>query len=212
MVINTHVNRVNRSITKYIIKKWYYTNIEKKRKSVRDYYAIRRYNFNGILNPESKVGMGVITEHVVYEVLKDCEKCNISGAFNSNSDLISDKYGNINVKSSKLYEKGKYTSWQFNKHIVEFIPNYYICLGFNENKTSITKVWIIPGNENIIAKTGIYISKCDKGLMRFLKYEVDPTPYNEVYQNLNIYSLLEFCNLTSNTTYTNDIKQSDSVY
>lgn len=56
-------------------------------------------------------------------------------------------------------------------------------------------MWIIPENSKIIANTGIYITKSDKGLSRAYQYEIDPTPYNTVYQNLDIYTLPEFCNL-----------------
>ena len=41
-------------------------------------------------------------------------------------------------------------------------------------------------------------SKCKQGFKRVEQYDVDSTPYNEIYQNLDIYSMPEFCNFNSN--------------
>ena len=156
-----------------------------------------RNYLHGVLNPNSHTGIGVITEHVVHEVLGDCEKCNTTEHFFAPYDLSSKKYGSINVKSSRVY-KCKHASaqrWHFTKHLSGIIPDNYICLAFDENKYNIEHVWIIPGNSYLVKKSGISISNSLKSLSRAIQYEVDPEPYNKVYQELDIYTLPEFCNL-----------------
>jgi hypothetical protein len=161
---------------------------------------LTRCYLNGIVKPISTIGIGIITEYVVSKVLSDCIKCNTVDNFCAEYDLISKKYNTINVKSSKLYPNTKRRRgfWNFAKKYIAKIPNYYICIGFNEDKTEILHVWIIPGNSTLVRNSGIKISNSDIGLSRVIKYEVDITPYNEVYQNLDIYSLPEFCNFKQN--------------
>jgi len=143
----------------------------------------------GVLNPNSQVGMGVITEHITAEVLGNCTKCNIKGNFNAPYDLISEKYGTINVKSSKLYVNNK---WGFRKRENSSVPDYYICIGFDWNKHNILHVWFIPSELQLFNKNGLYINTTALNLYNV--YEVPPEPYNNIYKNLDIYSLPEFRN------------------
>lgn len=161
-------------------------------------YKATHYNLHGILNPSSAIGTGVITEHVVYEVLNDCIKCNTMHNFNSEYDLISEKYGTINVKSAKLCKRktGNGYRWKFRIKSCEKTPNYYICIGFNDNKSKILKVWIIDSNSGLIDKSGIGITNSENGLKRACEYEVNSLSYDDVYQNLDITILSEFRNLT----------------
>lgn len=53
-----------------------------------------RNYFYGILDPNSNTGIAVTTEHVCFKVLNDCIKCNTINNFNSQFDLISEKYDN----------------------------------------------------------------------------------------------------------------------
>ena len=154
----------------------------------------KRYYYHGTVDLNSYIAIGIITEHVVYTVLNDCVKCNTVDNFCSPYDLISKKYGIINVKSSALrYQKRNRVNWDFSKKDNAMIPDYYICIGFDKTKCEIQHVWIIPGNSELVSKSGIHISL--KKLERASEYEVDPKPYNEVYQNLDIYTLPEFRNL-----------------
>jgi len=162
----------------------------------------KRYYMKGILQPNCDTAIGVITEYVVYNVLTDSINCNDLNNFHATYDLISNTYGNINVKSAKLCSDKGVFYWRFGKRINQKIPNYYICLGFNENRTDILKVWIIPGTSNLVTKHGIKITNSIIGLKRALQYEVDAAPYNKVYQNLDIYSLPEFCNLNKSDEVT----------
>ena len=157
-------------------------------------YRSDRNFVKGILKLTTPLAIGVITEHIVYDVLGDCIKCNNENNFHSKMDLISKKYGTIDVKASKLFtSKIGILNWNFTKNKNKYILDNYICLGFNEDKTEIQHVWIIPGNSKLVANTTIYISR--NNIRRASQYEVDPEPYNKVYQNLDIYSLPEFRNL-----------------
>lgn len=162
--------------------------VDNKRVCNRCIQSPRNY-VNGTLDPNSSTAIGIITEYIVRNVLNDCINYNTQTDFHNKFDLNSKKYGTIDVKSSKL---GNYNSWKFtsNKH---YHPNNYICIGFDASKNKILKVWIIPKNSNIIGKYAICISV--NNLLRASQYEVDATPYNDAYQNLDIYSLPEFCNL-----------------
>ena len=155
-----------------------------------------RYFIKGTLNPQCTSGIAVITEHIVSEVLKDCIKCNTKNNFCASHDLISKKYGTINVKAASLrHTKYTNTFWSFNKKNNTIISDNYVCIGFNEDRSNIEHVWIIPGLSNIVISSGITIANSHKGLFRIAKYEVNAEPYNEIYKKLNISTLSEFCNL-----------------
>lgn len=155
------------------------------------YQALQSDSYLGTLNPNSGRGIAVITEHVVFKVLNDCEKCNTFRTYNAKYDLISKSLGTINVKTSALHI---YSSWRFGKRKEQTIPDYYICLGFDEDRTEIIKVFQIPGKDSIVRYYGIFITNTQKGLGRVKQYEIDAVPYNNFYQNLDIYTLPEFSN------------------
>jgi len=171
-----------------------------------------RLYYHGLQNPESGTGVGIITEHVVFTVLEDCVKCNTEDDFNAATDLISTKYGTINVKAAVLItvKHSTSTSWVFrhykNKNTID--PDNYVCIGFGRNRNVIEHVWIIPRGSDIINSSGIHITNSVKGLERASQYEVDQTPYNKVYQELDIYTLPEFRNLKNSNT---DISTSTST-
>lgn len=124
----------------------------------------------------------------------NCIKCNTNDDFCSKFDLISESLGTINVKSSKLFYDtiwNKYY-WTFSKPKTQTIPDNYICLGFNETRTNIERVLIIPGDSNLVTKYGIIIINSKRGLSRASQYEVDATLYNKVYKNIDITTLPEF--------------------
>lgn len=154
------------------------------------------YIRNGVLDPWSTVGKGVISEHVVFKVLDDCVKCNTLNSFNMPYDLISKKYDIINVKTATLRSYSNTNkAWMFEIRANQYTPDHYICLGFDENYRNIIKVWIVPNSANIIKKGAIYISMSNYTSKRAKQYEVDPKLYNEVYQTFDILELPEFRNL-----------------
>lgn len=160
-------------------------------------YQSDRKFLKGILDINCAAAKGIVMEHVVYEVLKDCKKCNDRDHFNGQYDLISTKYGNIDVKSVKIQETKNtiYSRWKFNLGCHKNNLNYYICIGLNKTRSKIIHVWLIPRNSTLITKTSISITNSTNGLSRALQYEVDATPYNKIYQNLDITTLSEFRNL-----------------
>lgn len=153
----------------------------------------RKY-FKGLLDPKCSTGIGVLTEYVASTVLQDCIKCNTTDNFNSPYDLISKTYGTINVKSVKLISGRKNPGyWKFDKSRNRYTPDYYICLAFNAPRTIIKHVWIIPATSKLVRPSSITVS--ESNTKRAAQYEVDASPYNKVYQELDIYSLPEFRNL-----------------
>jgi len=111
-----------------------------------------------------------------------------------------------------IHENGEDDGWSFGKSLSSVIPDYYICTGFNGDRTELTNVWIIPGNSKLVAKTGITISLCN--LQRVSKYEVDATLYNNAYKNLDVYTLSEFRNLKEeyNDTCSMPSPESNKIY
>lgn len=134
----------------------------------------------GILNPWSSKGINIIAQYIVNEVLGEDEL---------------KKYGNFKVKITKLHiRKYKNTHFGWFKKSSNDIKNYYdyyICLCFNETYEHIVKVFIIPNN--LFSKNAIWIS--DTNLNKFEQCEIDPSLYDEVYQNIDIFTLPEFKNL-----------------
>jgi len=147
-------------------------------KVCRKCYSSDGNYLKGTLDPKSNIGIRVITEYIV------------SGVLNS-----SKKYGNIDIKSGKLR---KDNGWYFYKQSASIIPDHYICLGFNEDRTEILRVFVIPRNSNLVTTRGISITNNNSD--RTLKYEVDPKPYNSFYKSLNLTTLSEFRNLENNNT------------
>ncbi len=154
---------------------------------------VNRKYVNGVLNPNSKIGMGTITEYIVFKVLGDCIKCNSIGNFNSIYDLISKKYGRINVKASKQYNLNNHPSWKFSKSKNEVIPNYYICLAFNADKTNFVHIWIIP-SDSVYVKKRIISVYSESKILKLKEFEVNNIPYNNIYSNLDLNNLPEFRN------------------
>lgn len=73
---------------------------------------------NGILDPTSKVGRGLITEILVGKVLGNPEgQCNFVHKFNYKYDMYNPKYGTVDVKSS-AFRNGRLTSYNINTYMV----------------------------------------------------------------------------------------------
>lgn len=145
---------------------------------------------NGILDPDSYAGFATITEYTVLKVLGDATKENFCAPY----DLTSRSLGKINVKYSILNRDGKnHYFWMFSKSRTAEIPDYYICLGMDEHRTEIVRVWIIPGNSKRVRIGGIFISPPKEE--RVKQYATDPTIYDKTFQELNIKELPEFRNV-----------------
>ena len=171
-------------ICKSCYEKDYYIKNEKQNK---DY-------MNGRLDADSTVGKGFIGERVVAKVLhiKSKYDCNCGVNFHHpDFDMIqldNEKYGRIQVKTSTLIDGSSNSRWLFelgNK------CDTYVMLGFDEDRSNIIKVWIIPSDKNIVSnKTGLKIT-LNPTIIRhvareIVKYEVDAKPYNDAYHSMNL--------------------------
>lgn len=147
----------------------------------------------GTLDTQHPVGRGTIIEYVVIHTLHDCTKT----SFNYCYDVYSQKYGTINVKSSSRHKSNVNSTWNFRKTPTSYTPDYYICVGLNEDFNKILHVWAIPGNAKIVVSTGINITDSKQGLKRANEYELDHYPYETTFQTINIESLPEFSNINT---------------
>jgi len=128
----------------------------------------------GIANPFSSFGKALITETAVANALGDCKV----NSPDSSYDLYSDKFEEVNVKSSHLYKN----TWVFSKHSGEYIPNNYICLRLDEDRSEVIHTYIIPGEINS-GKKGFRVTRNSK---LYSQFEVNSRPYNREYnKNLN---------------------------
>lgn len=159
-----------------------------------DILAEQQY-MNGLLNQETPIGKGTIIEYVVLTTLKDCMK----ESFNFQYDLTSKRLGEINVKSSARHDSKNGSEWFFGKRPDSYVPDYYVCVGLDNEFKNVTHVWIIPGSSRVVGSYGIHVIDNSKGLKRVAKYEVDHTLYNEVFQNIDITMFPEFKNIDNDT-------------
>ena len=90
-----------------------------------------------------------------------------------------------------LAENGKPTAG------VIYVPDFYICLGLNEDRTEILKVWAFEGDAMILPLRGINITNSVNGLASVKEYEIDPVLFNEIYKNIKLTDLPEFRNWES---------------
>ena len=157
----------------------------------------------GLLNYEVPIGKGTLIEYVVLTALGDC----IKESFNFPYDLTSKKLGELNVKSSARHNSKNGYVWTFGKKPESYIPNYYVCVALDEQYSKIVNVWIIPGDARVVGSHGIYVIDNVKGLKRVQKYSIDPSPYNEIFQSIDISSFPEFSNINNSDL----IKQNKSI-
>lgn len=167
---------------------------------------------SGILNTKAPSGKGTIIEYTVLTTLGDC----IKETFNFPYDLTSKKLGEINVKSSSRHDSKNGYEWAFGKRPDSYIPDYFVCVGLNKEYTEILHVWVIPGNARVIGSYGVHVIDSPRGLKRVAKYEVDPVPYNEVFQSIDFTSFPEFCNtgntdLIKNRSLAGDLRDRKSI-
>lgn len=142
------------------------------------------------IDPSSDIGRGTVIEYVVLETMGNCSKM----VFNHCYDLYSHRLHKVNVKSSKLYKKANY--WSFSINAAGFVPHYYVCVALDELYDKILHVWEIPGKSEVVGFKRIVVTNTLNGLERFRKYEVEPSKYNDVFQNMDISKYPEFRGLT----------------
>lgn len=176
-----------------------------------DVLAEKQY-MTGLLNQDVPIGKGTMIEYVVLTALNDCVK----ESFNFEYDLTSKRLGELNVKSSSKHVSKNGSEWYFGKHPGSYIPDYYVCVGLDEEFKEIAHVWIIPGDARVIGSYGIHVIDNAKGLRKVSKYETDPDPYNKRYKSIDFTTFPEFQNtnndsLKLNRSIAKDIKEGFSV-
>lgn len=121
---------------------------------------------------------------VVVATVLEIQTCSIyAGDKKLPFNLIHGYYGIIGVKTSQL----KDDKWYFN--INDYVSaDTYFCVGLDEKLKNICSVYIIPTEERAnntgrLKEGRLSISTNSKQYKRF---EVDPEPYNHIYQNMDI--------------------------
>lgn len=97
--------------------------------------------------------------------------------------IIHGYYGIIGVKTSKL----KDNKWYFNINDYVYADTYYL-VGLDEKLKNIDTMYVIPTDERVnsagrLKEGRLSITKNSK---KYKKFEVDPEPYNHIYQNMDI--------------------------
>ena len=130
-----------------------------------------------------KEGSGSVMDVVIATIL-EIQTCSIyAGDKKLPFNLIHGYYGIIGVKTSQL----KDDKWYFN--INDYVSaDTYFCVGLDEKLKNICAIYIIQteersNNTGRLKEGRLSISKNSK---KYKKFEVDPEPYNHIYQNMDI--------------------------
>ena len=137
----------------------------------------------GTLDVNSATAQGRIGEILVVKVLNinkehDCNRISCHYKF----DLIHEKYGKIDVKTSKLSIKNM---WLFNFKAKKE-ANTYICIGLSSNRKTVEHVWIVPNEREIKDLKILNIANKHVSLLNNSKWEVDNEPYNIAYHSMSL--------------------------
>lgn len=148
---------------------------------------------NKDLDPDSTKGFGYISEVITAKFLGIKTCFDITGNFNHRAfDMYHhEDFGRIDAKASKLYKTAKCCLHDKNCYYWEFrikknkIPDFFFCIGYNETRTEVICIYIIP-NENIITNV-IYINKnWDQHEDPYYWYKQDPKPWNDLFHTIKL--------------------------
>lgn len=137
---------------------------------------------NKDLDPDSSSGFGYISEVLTAKFLGIKTCFDITGNFNHRKfDMYQhEDFGRIDSKGSKLFHDKNCYYWGKNK-----IPDFFFCIGYNDTRTEVLCVYIIP-NENIITNA-IHINKnWRQHEDPYYWYKQDPKPWNDLFHTLKI--------------------------
>lgn len=141
---------------------------------------------NKNLDPDSTKGFGYISEVLAAKFLRIRTCFDMTGIFNYRDfDIYQhEDFGRINVKGSKLlYYKGYYY-WSFNTKKNK-IPDFFFCVGYNDTRTEVLCVYIIP-NENVPTHTIRINKNWDQDKDPYYWYKQDPKPWNDLFHTLKL--------------------------
>lgn len=135
----------------------------------------------------SEQGMVIITQAVVARV-NGIEDLNIKmDNYGYHSDMYKDIYGKINVEYSS-FRYPDYNGWVFNSRRINITKNdnyqTFILLCFDENKSDIERIYIIPNDDEIKELWTVGINKNNS---RYEKFRVDKRIYSYMYCHIMFY-------------------------
>ncbi len=129
---------------------------------------------------ELKIGesKGYAGDIIISKIL-DVPACSIYlGDMRLPFGLIHGYYGIVGVKIS-MSNNGR---WDFCSN-GRIVADTYFYLGFDKNYKNIEIVYIVPSEELLRTNGRLCVYKNSK---KYLKYKVDPSPYNDIYHNMII--------------------------
>ena len=154
---------------------------------------------NGELDINSSLGLGRAGELLVANTLKIANKfdCNRISC-NFKIDLMHDKFGKIDVKTSLF--RYNYNTWNF-PFRGKKDADIYICIGLSSNRKNVEHVWFVLNTGKIRNSTGITISNTLRSLHNRKKYEVNNKSYNDIWNSMK----LDNCNIMVDKSKDNHI-------
>lgn len=153
---------------------------------------------NKDLDPDSAKGFGYMTEVLIAKFLgiETCfdiyrqysakaEYCS-TGNFNHRAfDMYHhEDFGRIDAKASKLFHDKNCYYLEFHTKKNK-IPDFFFCIGYNESRTEIICVYIIP-NENIMSHTIRINKNWNRHKDPYYWYKQDPKPWNDLFHTLKL--------------------------
>lgn len=141
---------------------------------------------NKDLDPDSTKGFGYMTEVLIAKFL-GIETCfDMTGNFNHRAfDMYHhEDFGRIDAKASKLFHDKNCYYLEFHTKKNK-IPDFFFCIGYNESRTDIICVYIIP-NENIMSHTIRINKNWNQHKDPYYWYKQDPKPWNDLFHTLKL--------------------------
>lgn len=157
------------------------------------YQKSKSYNIpdykKGKLDKNSDVGKGFVGQRVVakYLGLELKDDCNCSVNFGHPYDLYDkDKYGKIDVKTSKLNTVINGNPFWYFILLKKIISDTYIMLAFDENRKNILKGWCIDSKNDLVnKKSSIGITNIQYSLRKWKNYEINNCKLNEILHKMS---------------------------
>lgn len=130
----------------------------------------------GNLRKDSETGKSIIDQAIVAKIFQS-EDLNIKmDNLGWYIDIENKEFGKIDVKGAKISDDG----WMFNNRR-KIECDTYVCLGYDRNRENIDKIWIIYNEDDITNIGNIHIRI---NSIKYEKFEIDNTLYNDVYHSL----------------------------
>lgn len=141
---------------------------------------------NKNLDPDSAAGKGYITEVLVAKFLGINTCFDITGNFNHKAfDMYEDKnWGIIDAKGSILYNRRDNCYFHYFNTEKNDIPDFFFCVGYDEDMTHVDRTYIIPNEEYINKLYGIYILR--DGYSKYHIFRENEKPWDDLFHTLKL--------------------------